>query len=292
MNNVIYLDVLLLLNLFVNYFLFLGTAFLLHQKTKRWRLILGSAVGSLFSLLILFDSISYLLTVLIKLPLAALLVWIAFEFRSKALYIKLVLTFFLVNFLFGGVVLLIWLLFSPSGMYVNNGVVYFQISALTLVFGTLVAYLAIRVVGYLFHHKVQKNEIRQFVIAVDGKETVLTGLVDTGNMLSDKTSGLPVIVCEFSSVEQMIPPDIRDCFRAGGMGEINRLALHNWSSRLRVVPYATIGQEGILTAFRPDHFYLLSADGKLEAEKKVLIGVTDRVLSHGEYQAVLSTACL
>ena len=54
MGNVIYIDVLIVLNIFINYFLLLATTFFLHQKPKRWRLVVSAVVGSLFSLLIFF----------------------------------------------------------------------------------------------------------------------------------------------------------------------------------------------------------------------------------------------
>ena len=85
--GVIYVDVLLILNLFVNYFLFLGTACFLHRKPKRWRMILGAAAGSLSSLLIFVDSINFFLMTLIKLPLAALLVWIAMGYGLSLIHI-------------------------------------------------------------------------------------------------------------------------------------------------------------------------------------------------------------
>ncbi len=291
MEQVIYLDVLLVLNLFVNYFLFLGTARFFHSKPKRLRLIAGAAVGSLFSFLILVD-IPFWLTVAIKLPLAALLVLIVFGFSSRTVYIKTVLSFFAVNFIFGGVMFAVWMLFSPAGMYVNNGVVYFNISAFTLVIGTLAAYLVIRAAGCLFDNRVRKNEIRRFVIGVDGKELILSGFLDTGNKLADQMSGSPVVICELSGVESLIPPDILCCFRSGGMDNLSHLEARSWSSRIRVLPYSTIGKGGLLPAFRPDYFCLLTKDGRREKEKQVLVGVTDSVLSHGEYQAVLSSACI
>ena len=110
---------------------------------------MSAVVGSLFSLLIFFDNIRFLLITLIKLPLAAVLVLIAFGYHSKSLYIKSVLSFFAVNFIFGGVMMAVWMFISPSGMYFRNGTVYFNISALTLIAGTLIAYFLIQVVSYL-----------------------------------------------------------------------------------------------------------------------------------------------
>ncbi len=287
--GVIYLDVLLILNLFVNYFLFLGTVCFLHRKPKRWRLILGSAIGSLFSLLIFADSINFILMTLIKLPLAALLVWIALGYGSRGLYIKTVLTFFGVNFLFGGVMLLIQLAFSPAGMLVNNGMVYFNISALMLVLGTLAAYGVIRLVGYLLDNRVRKKETCRLLIEADGRQVILDGFFDSGNKLMDPISGLPVVVCEFNSICDLIPREIQDGFRSGAAAGLSRLEQHAWASRLRLVPFQVVGHSGMLTAFFPDHFYLVSEDGVKREERRVLIGVTDSCLSQGEYQAILSS---
>lgn len=60
----IYLDVLIVLNIYVNYFLLRATAKFTHTPLKTIRCIISSAIGSLFSLTILlpagnfFNSIS------------------------------------------------------------------------------------------------------------------------------------------------------------------------------------------------------------------------------------------
>ena len=46
----IYLDVLLCLNLYINYFVLRATAKLLHAKLRTGRCLLAAGVGSLFSL--------------------------------------------------------------------------------------------------------------------------------------------------------------------------------------------------------------------------------------------------
>ena len=51
---IVYVDVLLALNIYVNFFLIKATAKLTSEKIKTSRLILSSLGGSLFSLLIFF----------------------------------------------------------------------------------------------------------------------------------------------------------------------------------------------------------------------------------------------
>lgn len=290
MGNVIYIDVLIVLNIFINYFLLLATTFFLHQKPKRWRLVISAVVGSLFSLLIFFDNIPFLLITLIKLPLAAVLVLIAFGYHSKSLYIKSVLSFFAVNFIFGGVMMAVWMFAAPSGMYYRNGTVYFNLSALTLIAGTLIAYFLIQVVSYLLDHRVKKTEMMTAVVEADGKQAVLSGFWDTGNKLSDRISGMPVVICEFDSIKELIPVEIQNIFLTNSIDGLARLEQHTWMQRIRMVPFQVVDHSGMLTAFRPDHFYFIDPNGKKGRDQKVLIGVTDSRLSQGEYNAILSTA--
>lgn len=262
MGNVIYIDVLIVLNIFINYFLLLATTFFLHQKPKRWRLVVSAVVGSLFSLLIFFDNIRFLLITLIKLPLAAVLVLIAFGYHSKSLYIKSVLSFFAVNFIFGGVMMAVWMFISPSGMYFRNGTVYFNISALTLIAGTLIAYFLIQVVSYLLDNRVKKTELMNVVVEADGKQVVLSGFWDTGNKLSDRISGMPVVICEFCSIKELIPLEIQNVFLTNSIDGLARLEQHEWIQRIRMVPFQVVDHSGMLTAFRPDHFYFIYKNGK------------------------------
>ncbi len=286
--SVVYLDILLILNLFVNYFLLLGTTCFLHRKPKRWRLILASAVGSLFSLLIFADSIHFVFITLLKLPLAALLVLIAMGYGSRGVYIKTVLLFFGVNFLFAGIMLGVELIFSPAGMLVNNGMVYFNISALTLVLGTLAAYGVICLISYVSAHRVKRQESCRVVIETDGKQVILSGFFDSGNKLVDPISGLPVVVCELDSLRQLLPRELEERLRLGAVHALSGLEQHDWARRSRLIPFHVVGHSGTLFAFSPDRFYLTDEATHSSEPQHVLIGVTESKLSQGEYQAILS----
>ena len=53
---VVYADVLIVVNLIVDYFLLKCSNLILKEKPKLWRIILGSGVGAVFSLYIFFLS--------------------------------------------------------------------------------------------------------------------------------------------------------------------------------------------------------------------------------------------
>ena len=58
--TVVYVDVLLLVNLLVNYFLLLGTCFFTKEAQNRIRFFIAAAVGALFSFTVLLPIISAL----------------------------------------------------------------------------------------------------------------------------------------------------------------------------------------------------------------------------------------
>ena len=284
--RVIYLDVLLIVNLFVNYFLLLSTAQFVHRRPRRLRLLLGALIGSAASVLILLPNLGLVPMLAIKLVLASLIVLTSFGYGAKAVYIKTVLIFFGVNFIFAGVMLALWLVIKPPGMYYSNGMVYFNISAVALAVGTILSYLVIRLVCFVFDRRVHADKVYQMVAEADGKQVALTALHDTGNHLVEMFSGTPVVVCELSSVEPLIPTELHSFFEYPSSEGLEKLERHPWRPRVRLVPYRAVGAGGVIAAFKPDKFTLTLPGGR-EEQREVYIGVTSTKLSQGEFQSIL-----
>ena len=101
---VLYVDILIILNLFIDYFLLLSSAVLLKQNAKKLRLILASIVGSLSSLFIFLPTLPPVCMVLVKLMIGVCLVLIAFGYKTKIVFIKSVLLFFAENLIFIGII--------------------------------------------------------------------------------------------------------------------------------------------------------------------------------------------
>ncbi len=291
MPQVIYLDVLLAVNLFVNYFLLLGTACFISKKVKRLRLVASALAGSFSSLLILVDHLPFILLWGIKLVLACLLTLIAFGFDSPAVYIKRTLLFFGVNFLFAGAMTALFLFIAPAGMVIRNGTVYFQISSLALVIGTIAAYAIIRLITYLLRQRVHKSELYTLLIEQSGKQVLVTGLADNGNKLCDSISGLPVVVCDFSSIKELIPLSLQPGIQAGDMDTVAGHFSGREGFKLRAVPYHAVGYEGMMICFKPDHLYLLDKQGQKQ-ELEAFVGISSNPVSQGEYHAVIHTKLL
>ena len=82
LERIIYLDILLALNLFVNYFILLSVAKFLYLKIKRLKLILGALVGAVFSLYIFLPEQSLVFSLFIKILMAIIIIGSSFGFKN------------------------------------------------------------------------------------------------------------------------------------------------------------------------------------------------------------------
>lgn len=285
METVIYLDVLVILNLYVSYFLFLGSAKLISEKLKKWRLFCGSILGGIFALIILLP-LSTLILTFVKLLMGLALVLVAFPFGSLKHILKCVLSFFLINFLYGGLMFALWFFIAPKGMAYKNGVTYFHITALELAVATIIAYLLVTLVCNLLNRRVKTAEKAELLLSFCGREVVMQGLCDNGNKLSDVFSGLPVVVCEYNAVSTMFPKKLQNYFKSPLTFCPEDTFQASYLTKLRLIPVEVVGAALTLPAFKPDKLVINSI------ERAAIVAVTNRPLSNGEFQAVLNAALL
>lgn len=283
MPEIIYLDVLIAINLFVNYFLLLATKKLSHNETKKWRIVIASIVGSLFSLLI-FIEINQIILFFLKVLLGLFLVFLCFGFKSKQIFFKTVGLFLATNLIFAGSMFGIWICFSPITMYYNNGIVYFDISSVIVFISTIVSYLIINIISFILNRVKSTTELYRILIENENKSVELIGFYDTGNTLRDSFSDLPVIIVEFEKIKHIIPKQLHSVFL--GELEISSSIDINWKKKIRMIPYSVVGGNMMLVAFKPDNFYIIN--NAKQIKKNVLVGVNKTKLSDGEYSAILN----
>lgn len=238
MRQTIYIDVLLGVNLFINYFLLLTVAKFLSLYAKRWRLVLGAAVGAVFSLTVLLPELSAVLTFAMKLGISGLIVLAAFRFSGWPPFFRQLAAFYIVSFSFAGLMLALWYFIAPQGLIVKNSIVYFDVSPLLLLILTVFCYFLIRLIQRFTGRQAPKNLFYPIQIEWKGKEVACVAKVDTGNSLVEPFSGEPVAVVEKSRLEKFLPE-----IRAEG--------------KVRLVPFSAVPGGGMLEAFRPDALYIV-----------------------------------
>ena len=97
---VIYVDVLLCINFFITFLILELTAKLAKKQTSLFRLIIGSCIGALYSLIIFVDKIPIILTELSKLVSVLIIIAAAFHFYRLTQYIKTVLIYYFSSVVF------------------------------------------------------------------------------------------------------------------------------------------------------------------------------------------------
>lgn len=286
MYNVVYVDVLFAVNLVINYFVLLGVCKIMHHPGKRIRLLLGSALGALYAVLMFFPELSFLYSAVLKLILSITIVFASFKFSGIQAYFKLFLCFYIVSVAFGGMMFALWYFVAPPGLNLRNGVVYLNISPIVLILASVFCYIIISVFSRIFHRSAATKSCYRIVIRISGEETEAEGLLDTGNELVDTLSGLPVVIIEYRQVEKIIPNRLRDTFKSGVTEDYTGIE-GVWKSRFHMVPYGSVaGNGGLLPAFRPDE---LIVSGNGIHTDRVLVAVTNKRLSNdGRYTALLN----
>lgn len=252
----IYIDILIILNIYVNYFLLRITAKFTHSPLRTARCIISAVYGSLFSLLILAPQLNNCLNILIKSSAAVTIVIMAFGFHGKKRFFLNTVSFFSANFLLGGTVYAVYSWLKPEFVHFNNSYFYIDFSLLLLVVTTAVMYFIVRIVENVIDRIPDGADCYDVIIRYRDKVITLNGLADTGNSLTDFFSGSPVIVCgkeKFSDVTE------------------------NGSNikGFRLLPCSTVSGNGIIPVFRPDEILILN---NLNGERKKV----DAVIGLGE----------
>lgn len=287
MTNIIYVDILICINMFINYFMLLATANFLRLPVKRLRFLLGSLLGAFYSLYILLPPTNIFVSFIIKLFMSITIVIAAFGALGKKYVIKSILCFYLINFAFSGSMMALWYLFSPKGLVVKNSVVYFNISPLLLFCTTLVSYVIIQGVNKIIGTRLHKSLFCDVVIYFNNSNVKLRAKIDTGNTLKEPFSDLPAIVTEFKYIKKIIPRDMHkffidlDCRSFPSDPEKNKY---------RVVPFQVISEQGVLPAFLSDRVMIIYEG--ITSERKAYIAVCCKKLLTGNFCALLNPELL
>ena len=237
----IYADVLIVLNVYVNFFLLRITSRLTHSPLRGWRCILAAFYGSLYSLMILLPQLPEIVNFLIKSAAAVTIVICAFGIQSRRRLLINTGTFFAVNFLLAGCIYGVYTWLRPAGMHFSNGSFYIDFSLTVLVITTAVFYGIVRI-GLMLTRNCADDSYR-VVIRYNDRVTSIDGLADTGNKLIDYFTGTPVVICGEDKFREL----------TGFGGDISQLP-----RGFRLLACTTVSAEGVIPVFRPDEVLIIS----------------------------------
>ncbi|MBL0389472.1 sigma-E processing peptidase SpoIIGA [Tumebacillus sp. ITR2] len=303
---VVYLDVIWVINLVLDGFILFVTAFLARRKVTGWRMIGASAIGASYALFLFVPALSMLLSFVCKVLFSILMVWVAFRPKGVWEFGKMLGLFYLASFLMGGAA------YATNGLFQNismkNGLVivkgrvaWLQPSTLILIVVAmpLVYWLGKSAWTRLAKAKHREQNFWDVEVHIGTFHVNFTGLLDTGNALTDPLSRTPVTVLDWELLREVLPSELTESYEKGAdpasaLGDFELEA--DWQARMRLVPYRGVGGVmGMLLSFRPDLVRLTARDGSGEVHecRKVLIGLNPKPLAaDGSYRAILHPAML
>lgn len=287
MSQVIYVDVLISVNLIVNYFILLSTAGLLNFTIKRRRIFFASVLAAICSLYIFAPNINFVLSFFIKIVMSLLIVIVAFGAKDKRRILKSLACFYSSNFGFCGIIFCFWYIMSSDKFIVKNGVAYIDISPSLLLILTVVSYIIFRAINFIVGSKKPQNTFCEIKLENGNNSSKIRAKIDTGNTLREPFSNIPVIVAEYKYIKNIVPKDFIKFFNGSNL----MLADNSYFNRnIRMVPFNVISTKGVLPAFKPEKITIY--DDKSIIKKEAYVAVCNSGNLGSEFEALLNPELL
>ena len=283
---VIYLDVLILINLYVTYFQILAVSVFTHRKTVWYRKLSAAGIGAVASLSIFIPQEMVLTLTLLKIFLCALIAFVAFGYTGFRAYAVSVLFLMLVSFVFSGLMLCVWLFAAPMKMLFINGTVYFGVDTMTIILSTCAAYGVVRIIRYILDKNGKTDGKYTVIIKNNGRECRLSALADSGNGMVDCFSGLPVIVCRRDMCADVSPPAIEMIENNSDISDIGTQMIKG----VRIMPFSTVGKGGLICMFKAESVVIDDETNEEKYPVNALIGIV--IGGRQEYEAIFNPKLL
>lgn len=118
----IYIDIIFLENLFMNYIILYATGIILKAPIKIIRTFLSSTIGSIYAIISYMSILKISSNIFLKVILSISMVYIAYNPKNIKSFFKELIIFYLTSFTFGGVAFALLYFVSPQKILMENGV--------------------------------------------------------------------------------------------------------------------------------------------------------------------------
>lgn len=260
-------------------------------KMKQLRLVLSAMLGGIYAVIAYIEILPIYSSFAMKILLSVLMVHIAYNSKNIKNLLKQLVVFYLTSFAFGGAAFALLYFVRPQDILIRNGVYVgtypIKIALLGGIVGFIITYIAFKVVKTKLH---KKDIIYNIEIHIKEKTLKLKAMLDTGNMLKDPISGMPVIVVEKQELYSILPKKLLDNIDKliGGEAEnlLEQVEEKEIFTRFRMIPFSSVGkQNGIMLGFKSDQVVIEKED-ETHMKNNVIIGIFNQNLGKN-YSALI-----
>lgn len=288
----IYIDIVLIENLIMNYIILYGTGVIAKVPPKQIRIIIASFIGAIYSIIAYSSILKIYSTIILKIILSIIIVYIAFNPQNIKKMFKQMVMFYLVSFVFGGAAFFLIYVVKPQEIIMKNGVFVGTYPLKIAILGAIVGFTVIVLAYKIISSKLSKKSlICKVKIKLCNKQVNTTALIDTGNLLKDPISNMPVIVVEHTLLYNVLPKQILNNLEkilGGELDEISEEVKKEYISKLKVIPFSSLGkQNGMLLGIKADEINIENEE-EIITKENVIVGIYDKSLTKkGEYRALI-----
>lgn len=288
----IYIDVVLIENLIMNFIILLATGLILKEEIKVVRLLFSSLLGAIYSVVSYMSILEIYSSMILKIILSIVMIYIAFNPQTMKKMWKDILIFYLTSFVFGGVAFALIYFVKPQEILMKNGLFLGTYPLKTIILGAIIAFIIIMTAFTVVKSKITKKDMFcEIEIQLNGKNIETTAMIDTGNLLKEPITNTPVIVVEHTLLYDCIPKEILNHLEellGGDFEEIPENIKEEYRTKLKFIPFSSLGkQNGMLLGIRADAIKIKGND-KEEKKEGIIVGIYNKSLTkRGEYRALM-----
>jgi stage II sporulation protein GA (sporulation sigma-E factor processing peptidase) len=287
MDMTLYIDVIWLLNLCIDYLLIALTALVLKRRFNHIRMILAALFASLIVFLMFSPIASLFYEPWMKFLYSGGIVLIAFGYKRFRYFIQGLLMFYFVAFMTGGGLFALHF-FWQTELVILDG----MIEANSGYFGSGISWIFVVIgfplIWFFSKHRFEDIEVKQVQydqlvdvdITISGYTFRSRGLIDSGNQLSDPLTKKPVMIIEARLLHPYFREESVDhILRFHEQPELEAGSDERLIERASIIPYRVIGQSSpFITGLKPDQVKIYYQNQQIET-KNVLLGLHDKELS-------------
>ena len=273
-----YVDLYIIENLLINYIIISCTSILIKNPNSYKRKIVGSLIGTIYSVIYLFPSFYLLYTLPSKGIFIIIIGLISFVYENKKEFIRILTTFLLVNFFICG---------STYFIIYFTGIDHLKISFLIVS-----VYISCQLLKKIYSDITLITHIKEFTKEITiyflGEDLKCIALLDSGNLLRDPLSKSDVVMVNSNLLKKYLPENYNYEYVDVKQAEeiINNLS-EDISSKVRLIPYnhATSNKTSMILGFKADY---LQIDNKKIGN--IVLGISN--FEDDNYNAILNPSIL
>lgn len=275
----VYIDLVFLTNLIMDYLLLGMLGKLLHLRCSRIRLLMGAAVGGAGACLFLYLPMDRFFTngILLNGFLGICMIRISYEIRQGGLLLKAMLVLYFTAFLCGG----LWDVMSHNRAMSLKA--FFLFTACT--YGVLTCISTGRECFLA-----RTRNLFPVTLTYQGRSCSLRGLYDTGNLLKDSITREPVSVVSMEAIQELFTDEIamKLKYLLEKPGELEDTVI----AQLKPHPlsFRTVGQDhGLIVAITLEKMSIHAPRKVIEISHPVLAVSLEPSTLGKDYQLILNS---